>query len=219
MKGLVLKDLLATGKTLKQYLFILAFFVIYCYVLKNNSMLMMCIICFPSCVLTAFYYDDAANWNKYALTMNISVKTLVGCKYMLLFLLSLCSFIITVIFDIILSILMKKNLTSIGENMILFVGMSLYIILIHSVVIYFTFKNGSEKTRIIMLVVYVIPIALVFSIYKAASIILSAEQILAVIRFAKHNYFLLAILIIIFVISCIYLSFLKSVKVIKNKDF
>lgn len=219
MKGLVLKDLLAIRKTLKQFLFLLVFFAVYCFVLKNNSMLIMCIIYIPSCVITAFYYDDTSNWNKYALTMNIGVKTLVGSKYVLLLLLSLCSFVATMILDIILTLLMKTDLTSIRETIVIFVVMLLFAILTHSVVIYFNFKNGSEKSRIVMMVAYVIPVAIGFLIYKAASMILSEEQTLAVVRFTEHNYILLAIILVVFVIFCVYISFLKSVSVIKNKEF
>lgn len=219
MKGLILKDIYAVKKTLKQFVLLLLFFTIYCIVIKNNSMLMMCIIYVPSCVVTAFYYDDTSNWNKYALTMNISIKTFVGSKYILLLLLSLVSFIVTSILNIVLTLIVGTGEISISESLVIFVAILLFTVLAHSVVIYYNFKNGSEKARFVMMIAYVIPAAVIFLLYKAATIFLTESQIGEVIYFAVNNYILLAIIVVILVIVCTYISFLKSVSVIKNKEF
>lgn len=213
MKGLVLKDLMLIKKMLKQFLVVLLVCSGYSFVLEGNSMLMLCVVFIPFCVFNAFYHDDAVNWNKYALTMNISVKNLVGSRYVLLFLLSFGGFAATVISNIIVSLLVNKNLNGLGEDVIIYAFLILLVNLVFSVAIYFNFKNGTEKSQIVMLVSCFL-LALGFSV----PLILSQEQIFAVTWYIENNYIPLAILLVIFAILCMYTSFLKSVLVIKNKE-
>ena len=95
MKGLLLKDIYNLRKVGKQYILILAFFTVYCFFLKNPSFFpMMTVMSFSMLILTSMGYDEAAGFDKYALTLPVNREDLVRTKYLLLLLLLAAGFVV-----------------------------------------------------------------------------------------------------------------------------
>lgn len=84
MKGLLIKDLYSISSYKKQYALILAFLSGWVIFSKSFSFLAMySILIGGMMVLSVMSMEEAVHFNRYALTMPISVKTLVKEKYVL----------------------------------------------------------------------------------------------------------------------------------------
>lgn len=108
MKGLLLKDIYNMRKVGKQYLLILLFFTCYCFFLKNPSFFpMMTVMSFSMLVLTTMGYDEAAGFDKYALTLPLNREDLVRAKYLLLVLLLVFSFVLGMLGSTLIGLFMQ----------------------------------------------------------------------------------------------------------------
>ena len=84
MKGLLIKDLCSISSYKRQYALILAFMSVWVVLSKSFSFLAMySILIGGMMVLSVMSMEEAVHFNCYALTMPISVKTLVKEKYVL----------------------------------------------------------------------------------------------------------------------------------------
>ena len=85
MSGLVYKDLMNMRRYLKQLLLIFVVFVFIFSFSGNNYSFVAAygVMLSAMVVLSSMAYDEQAKWDKYALTMPLSRRSLVGAKYLL----------------------------------------------------------------------------------------------------------------------------------------
>lgn len=84
MKGLLIKDLCSISNYKRQYALLLVFMSVWSVLSKSFSLLTMYFILLSGMmVLSVMSMDEAVHFNRYALTMPVSVKTLVKEKYVL----------------------------------------------------------------------------------------------------------------------------------------
>ena len=119
MKGLLLKDIYNMRKVGKQYLLILLFFTCYCFFLKNPSFFpMMTVMSFSMLVLTTMGYDEAAGFDKYALTLPLNREDLVRAKYLLLVMLLVFSFVLGMLGSTLIGLFMQGDTEPILDQML-----------------------------------------------------------------------------------------------------
>lgn len=167
MKGLLLKDIFNLRKVAKQYLLILAFFVCYCFFLRNPSFFpMMTVMSFSMMILTSLGYDEAAGFDKYALTLPVNREDLVRTKYLLLLLLIASGFVVGMIGNILINLFIQGDREPVLEQMISVAAVAAVFFLVYATMLPLVFKLGVEKARMTLMVCYIAVFAGVFFAIK-----------------------------------------------------
>lgn len=201
MKGLILKDiynLKQQGKFLLFFLFVWAIFSI-----VNKSLEFFAgAICILSITIpiSACSYDERAKWNSYALSMPISQKDMVISKY--------CLGLLSLLFGFILCLLATGFTKGFYfENFFPLLLVSSFAILILSIMLPVLFKFGTERGRILLLIVCLLPMILAFASQGLLNPTLSPEFL---------N--ILPILFVITVILVLFGSMLLSIRIYQKKS-
>jgi len=157
MRGLLMKDIYNLSKSVKQLTISLALFFVLAINMKSVTYLVfMMLILSSMLVLTSLSYDEMAKWDKYALTMPIKRSEIVKEKYILFLLLTLTSTFISNVVGIILTNIFE--LESVKELMMTTISITSGIIILYSILFPVLFKLGVEKGRMMMYVIFAIPI-------------------------------------------------------------
>lgn len=156
MSGLVYKDLMNMRRYLKQLLLIFVVFVFIFSFSGNNYSFVAAygVMLSAMVVLSSMAYDEQAKWDKYALTMPLSRRSLVGAKYLLGLLtvgagglLSLAVVVGTALFS---GGSMTEGLASVGACLCV-------ALLMQAVLLPCLYKFGTEKARMMMIVIFLLP--------------------------------------------------------------
>lgn len=207
MKGLLLKDLFALRKQGKIVLLLVLFYLFYSILSKNVSMLsaMITMLC-AFLPITTMSYDEMCKWDRYALSMPISRKTVVYSKYLFGVLLILaCILTITPISAFIVNYTGEMNTWS-AFRMILAMGGIAAVFL--ALIMPLLFKFGVEKARLLMFLLIFIPVAAGYGITKLG-IKMPDKNILDLLTYLSP--------LLVLVIVCI--SAAISVKIYTRKEF
>jgi len=207
MIGLILKDLFGLKKQGKILLFIVVFYIIYSISLKSISMLggMGLIMC-ALMPITSMSYDEFCKWDRYALSMPVTRKTIVLSKYILGIIFELLGII--VIAPISILIVKITGEMKVDEAMLMLIAISGVGITFLSFVFPIMFKFGVEKGRMLMMIVIFAPTLLVFLLPKF-NIKIPSEQTL------KHLIYVLPFV----VIAILLVSIQLSIKMYEKKEF
>lgn len=157
---------------------------------------------------TTIHYDAQAEWDKYAITLPVTRKTIVGSKYLLTFILIGISSTITFLLYIVFLFFNKQiSYKEIIFSLLSSISLSLLYI---SIMIPATYKYGPEGSKFILILFFllptIIPIVLRFINIEFTSI--SYHQLYNVVQFLP--------LLVLFAVG---ISFFISAKVYTNKEF
>ena len=129
MSGLIWKDLLVMRKTIKFYVIMLG-----CYLALAvmglmdlsiiTAMMNVMIMMLP---ISAFAYDEQARWNKYAMSMPLGLRTVVGARYVFVLLIALCAGAFGLLACTIGSVLGHGNLMEEVSTILASLGVGLFI--------------------------------------------------------------------------------------------
>jgi len=211
MKGLILKDLLLIKGNLRTLLIIFFGFMI---MALNNISTVSFIIPFFAVMMciSTFNYDEYNKWNTYAITLPGGRKSIVQSKYIATILLVVLSSIVSILVSIIIGNI-NGNINYEETFSTLFGGL-FGILLVMSIMYPLIYKFGNEKGRLFLFIGIFLITAIGGLIFK--TIDLSGINKPAIIDFIdKFGLYLLPI-VSLFIL---YMSYLISVKIYKNKDF
>lgn len=216
MKGLLIKDILNLKSYMKQLIVIFVFFTAYGIFMKNGIFVgAMFTMILSMQVITTMSYDDYAKWDKYALTMNITRKDVVLSKYILFIMFTLIGIVVGIIASLAVNMFVDVPV-SMEEILITSIMVPAIFAMLFSVVIPLVFKNGAEKARMMMIMIFFIPTILVVLIAKIA------EKSNIPVPDANTLDMLAKILpialVVLAVIAC-FISYKVSLKIYKNKEF
>lgn len=161
MTGLILKDLINLKKQARVYLILVLFYLVLGIANESSDMFSTMMIVVSAIIpITAMSYDERSKWDRYALTMPLSRKSMVASKYILGLIFLVASFILSMLFNSFFSniSLMENVMTCLAT---LSIGM-----VIMSVIFPLIFKFGVEKGRIFMMIVLFAPTALILLLSK-----------------------------------------------------
>lgn len=148
MKGLLLKDLYSISNYKKQYTLILVFMSIWAVFSKSPSFLGFYVILLGGMmVLSVLSMDETVHFNRYALTMPISVKTLVKEKYVLTCICIGVGSFLALILDIVAMCIPWFEVSGELEEFIVIGGVSAFFLIAYTITIPIIFKYGVEKAR------------------------------------------------------------------------
>ncbi len=164
MLGLLIKDFLTVKQQLRIMLLLLIFYLIFGITTNNSSALWtMFMVISAMLPITTMAYDEKANWDKYALSLPVSRKTIVLSKYLFGIILTLLSMIIAIPFTALMAYLSPEieisiltTIVSIGDIIPIFLAVVLPIF----------FKFGTEKGRFVMMIVFFIPVLVIIYLAK-----------------------------------------------------
>lgn len=203
MKGLILKDFMNLKKQSKIIGVVILFYLVFSKMTNNNSMFgAMAFVAFGMLPITAFSFDEKANWDKYGLAMPVSRTEMVLSKYILGIITSLFAFILNFVAQILMGT--EMNTENIVSTLVIF-GISIIFI---SIMLPITFKFGVEKGRILMFVVLMLP-TMIILLLKDYIKTPPSEKMLE-----KLLYALPIVIIVIFI-----LSVLMSINIYNKKEF
>jgi ABC-type transport system involved in multi-copper enzyme maturation permease subunit len=141
-------------------------------------------------------YDEYYKWDKYAVSLPVSRKTIVFSKYIFGILFNLAGVVIVAVVYI-----FTANITvasAIGESLLTLLGLCMISILFLSITLPIMFKFGVEKGRLLMMAVFFTPTILIMLISKL-NIAKPSEQALQKLVLISPVIILVILLISIFV--------------------
>lgn len=199
MKGLIVKDFTYIKNYWKTYLLAIILGIIPTALINYdpNFMLIISMLIIFIISINTFSFDKENNWNKYALTMPVSRRDIVRAKYMLniigLLLGSILGFLLTLIGNFFYKIDLDFN----SFINILIISMAFFLIL-SAIDLPTLFKWGTNKGKIVLMIVLFTLIAIIFQIIeKAYNYILNISSIDTI----KLNLLIILISILIYFIS------------------
>jgi hypothetical protein len=152
MIGLLVKDLYVLKKQIKIALIILIFYAVLSYTGDNASMFIYMAVMFGFFLpLTSIAYDDRCEWNKLALTMPIRTSWLVTSKYLL----GVLGVALGSIGFLFISLAIKSTLT-LDTLKVAITAISVGTVII-SIYLPICFKFGVEKSRYIIIAIFMVP--------------------------------------------------------------
>ncbi len=161
MIGLIIKDLINLKKLSKIYLLLMAFYFIVGMAGGNqdmfSGMVVMLAVMIP---ITALSYDEKNKWDRYALTMPLMRGTIVLSKYVLGLIFLITAFILAFLSNIIFTE------TILYENLMINLTILSVGIMMMSFVLPIILKFGVEKGRILMMIVFFTPVAIIAMLPK-----------------------------------------------------
>ena len=174
MSGLLYKDFSIIKKQGRVYLILIAFYAIFGVATKNVSMFPAMISVFALMLpLTTLSYDEASKWDKFALTMPVSRRSIVLSKYLLAFVIS-C---VTLVLNVIVGALCGQNVL---EAFVVGASSGFGILMLASAVLPLVFKLGVEKGRLALVAVVMIP-AILFIAFRKLNLTLPQPDNIAVL--------------------------------------
>jgi len=159
MKGLMVKDFLNLQSTFKRLIPIIALWMVIFLPNGNSTFFGVVIMMMTMMVVTTISYDDLAKWDSYALTMPISRKEVVTGKYLVMLLLDVLGVLMALIVGLI-GVLILKN-SSWSEMMAVLVIIASIGLIAGSTMLPLIYHFGTEKARIIIILVAMVPTGLV----------------------------------------------------------
>ena len=166
MKGLLIKELCLLKNSMKTQLFMILIFAVLGIFMKNVSYTgMMVTVMGTNMILGTLSYDESSSWNRYAMTLPVRREDLISVKYILMYLLTTVSVLFTALLGIPLSIIADLSL---AECLATVAACGAVALFASSMNLMLCTKLGVEKARIIMVLTYMIPFAIVFLLYYLA---------------------------------------------------
>ena len=155
MKGLLIKDFLLLRKTGRIFLMLMVFYLAMTVFMNTDMGPLMVFICGMLSIST-FAYDEQAKWDGFALTMPVSKRDLVLAKYVLTIILCFAG----AAAGMILSIAGSLDTSFVDIKGILAAsGIALCAsYLFNSLALPLLYKFGAEKSRLILLACYAVPL-------------------------------------------------------------
>jgi hypothetical protein len=159
VKGLLVKDFLNLQSTFKRLIPIIALWMVIFLPNGNSTFFGVLIMMMTMMVVTTISYDDLAKWDSYALTMPVSRKEVVTGKYVVMMLLDGMGVIMALIIGLIGVVFLKNS--SWSEMMAVLVIIASIGLIAGSTMLPLIYHFGTEKARIIIILVAMVPTGLV----------------------------------------------------------
>lgn len=212
MRGLLCKDFMLMQKLMKFIgIYLLAMVVIFYLTVDREeagslSMVFgMMSMVLPMFAISSFSYDEQCKWERYAASMPLSRLQIVGEKYLLAILLLAGSMILGV------GLVFGANLVypiDIFQELFTLSVVWLYALFGLSLLLPLIFRFGAEKSRLMMLLVYLLPVM---------AFLLLAEKFPQMLQLAINPVLLLTVLAAA-VFGLFGLSYLLSTKIYRKKE-
>ena len=217
MKGLILKDLLILKNQMRSVLIIILGFILLSLWMENYFYIAFIILFYiVMLVISTFSYDDLNNSNTYIVALPYSRKTIVKSRYIL----SVISIITSLLIGLVLSLIIPifNSEMDFASTFASTAATILGVIFVIALLMPFFYKFGVQKGRIMLFIAIMgisILIGIIISLFENANL-----NIASFFNSLENMNFIILILIAIAIMTIIlYISYLASCKIFKNKEF
>lgn len=217
MKGLILKDLLTLKNQMRNVMIIIIGFIILSITMENYFYISFIIPFYiVILVISTFSYDELNNANVYIVALPYKRKTIVKARYLL----SLISMITALLIGTILSLLISLLNTNMNfmSTFASCTAAIIGVILVISLLMPCFYKFGVQKGRVILFITIMavsLLIGVIFSLFENSNL----KMIKFFSTLENINYIILIAIAIILILLTLYISYLFSCKIFKNKEF
>lgn len=210
MKALLLKDVYNIAHNLKTLLVMLAVMgAVFLYSGGVETFTVVVTVIFGTMVITTMSMDEASKWNRYALAMPVRRRDIVREKYLLQFCFCLVGMLLGLAIAVVAGLL-RQNLALAPLCAIALAGVGVSL-LAGSVLIPLLYKFGAEKARMLLMLVYLIPMGIGFLLQYLLQG-RSLEGVGAPLRVAPYVAPAL-------VLAAVYLSYRVSLRIFEKLEF
>lgn len=181
MKGLLIKDLLNLRKSLSTVIVLILFYAFLGYQNDDPSILIAMIVMVMTMMsVTSIAYDDLAKWDNLALAMPIGRKSIVLSKYVLAILLSISGVIISTIIAYFIYLIKGEAVT----NDLFMISYIIFIVsmIFTSIVLPLIYKFGVERSRLMMMAVIALPMAIGYLLVNSGVALPTESQFIIILR-------------------------------------
>ncbi|MEG2597114.1 MAG: ABC-2 transporter permease [Oscillospiraceae bacterium] len=220
MKGLLKKDFFLISKYMRFLLIYLVLFsAIFAISSKSvsgglRSAMTVISILLPMYTVTTLSMDETSKWNSMAISFPVTRRQIIGSKYLLALIMLGIGAVLGMVCSGLIVLIGGNNGPSLGENLMISGGLILYNIAMLSVLFPLIYKFGTEKSRIMMLGVYLVPMIfflIIFNMFKKVGfpkLALVPESIGGIV-----------VGVIVLMAAVFMVSFLISVRIFTKKEF
>ena len=167
MIGLLLKDLFSMRKQVAVMGGLVIFYILFGFVLKQPAMVSgMMVALFIGIPLGLMSYDETSKWDRYALSMPISKKVLIGSKYVISLIFLTVSLLVMFAVNFLSVAIFPDKMTPEDACMLSLAVMGAGM-LYTSIMLPVIYQFGIERSRFLMIVVFAVPLILYFVLSKA----------------------------------------------------
>lgn len=213
MTGLVLKDFLMMRKTLKTYLI---FFALYLGMAIAGifpisivtSMVTVIIAILP---ISTFVYDDAAKWDRYAVSLPLGRRKVVGARYLFIALLLLVSAAFGLLTIVLAPLMGQGELTELAATVLVIIT---YGLVLNDIMIPLVYKIGAERARMYLYIIVFAPVILLFLAVRLGLLDLSGLSAIS-----EGTVLLVCSLMPVAGVAGLGLSYLISCRIYEKKEF
>jgi len=208
MKGLIIKDLLSI-KRMGFVLLLLAFVWAACPFFPTEAAMCAIFVFFMAGVsvpVMVMQSDEPNHWNTYALSLPISVRTLVLSKYILVIFVDLAGFILAAA-----AIIRASQLTgemTIRDSMLLSMSVCSFTLLVLSAGMPILYRFGAEKSRIFLGMSGIVPL-LLYNIGKMLGISAPGPDVFRILAYTFP----------VFVVIVLILSIQISIRIARKTEY
>ena len=209
MIGLLLKHFYTLRQYGKTMLFMLVFFGVISALVDNPATFFegMIILMSTMITITSFSYDALAKWDRYALSLPVTRKEIVGGKYLLSILFCFGGAVLSFLISTLVLILKPVEGFEMTEHLYATTAILCVALFFISILLPLTFRFGVEKSRIFMLAIFAAPTAAVIALDKMGVPMPSEAELLALVKLLPFGILLLYLL-----------SYLLSVRIYSAKE-
>lgn len=217
MKGLILKDLLTLKNQMRNVMIIIIGFIILSIMMENYFYISFIIPFYiVMLVISTFSYDELNNANTYIVALPYNRKTIVKARYYL----SLISIITALLIGAILSFvtpMLNPNMdfmSTFASSIATIIG----VIFVISLLMPCFYKFGVQKGRVILFIAIMavsLLIGVILSLFENSN--LKIAEFFSTLE--NINYVILVVGAIFIILLILYISYLFSCKIFKNKEF
>ncbi|WP_160634767.1 ABC-2 transporter permease [Pseudoflavonifractor sp. 60] len=184
MTGLIWKDFLIMRKTLKSYLLIMALYAVLAYldILNYGFIITFIQVALMVLPISAFAYDEQAKWDRYAMSLPMGCRAMVGARYLFVLTLSLLTTALGLASIALLTLFRAEDPVEMVVTLMVSAAIGL---LIPSFLLPLCYKLGPERARPFLYAIIFIPTIVLVLLFKANILDLSILENLDVLTTAQ----------------------------------
>ena len=210
MRGLLYKDFLILKRNLLSYLVVIVVFLLTGIVQKDASFFTSMIVMLSTMLVTSsISFDDLAHWDKYALSLPISRRTLVAGKYVLALVSLACGIVASLLGITLIRVLFPQQ--PLIPQFVAIAMITCVAILFLSIMLPVIYRFGVEKSRFLMMALFVLPFLFVVFLSQF-------DLSLPALPTSKQDIAFTAGCIVVILAALFYLSYRLSVRIYCQKD-
>ncbi|MGN0968379.1 MAG: ABC-2 transporter permease [Oscillospiraceae bacterium] len=215
MNGLLLKELLILKRGWKPYAFLIAFYTVFSFMDDPtffSGMMALILLMLP---MSSFSADELARWDGFAAALPGGRRAVVRAKYQFLFLAFGGAFVLSCLINLVISFAVREENGTFPELVVAALACTAVCLLIDCIFYPLLFRYGSQKSRILLAVVF----AAVFAVFGMGAVIFSFNGGSPLDLLTGVSPFAAAAGAVVLIAAAVVISYRVSCRIYEKKEF